>query len=246
MANRPRYKRVVVKVSGESFGPQGGVGIDPSAVQATAHEISPLVEMGVQVALVVGGGNFIRGRELLAGLGDSAEQRARRVTADYMGMLATVINALALREALESLGVAVRVLSAITMTAVCEPFILRRATRHLEKGRVIILAGGTGNPFFTTDTCAALRASEINAEVLLKATKVDGVFDSDPQTNPNARRYDRISYEKVLVDRLGVMDLTAISMCMENRIPIVVFQLSKLGSLSGLICGENIGTVISE
>jgi len=246
MANRPRYKRVVVKVSGESFAPQSGVGIDPSAVRATAHEISPLVEMGVQVALVVGGGNFIRGREHLAGLGDSAEQRARRVTADYMGMLATVINALALREAIESLGIAVRVLSAITMTAVCEPFILRRATRHLEKGRVVILAGGTGNPFFTTDTCAALRASEINAEVLLKATKVDGVFDSDPMTNPNARRYDRISYEKVLVDRLGVMDLTAISMCLESRIPIVVFRLSEPGNLIGVICGENIGTVISE
>jgi uridylate kinase len=240
MPREPRYKRVLVKLSGESFCSPGGFGIEAPAVAKLVDELLPLVEMKVQVALVVGGGNFVRGRDL------AANPHIQRATADYMGMLSTVINAVALQDAFESRGAATRVLGAITMTAICEPFIRRRAIRHLEKGRIVILAGGTGSPFFSTDTCAALRSNELQAEVLLKATKVDGVFDSDPVKNPTARKYERLSYQKVLTDRLGIMDLTAISMCMERGIPIVVFQLSKPGNLAGVVCGEKIGTVVAD
>ncbi len=235
-----RYHRVLVKISGESFCKPGSSGIDPEAVGELVDEIVPLTEMGVRVALVVGGGNIIRGRDLTEDLGIDA------VTGDYMGMLATVINALALRDAMGAKSIPARVMSAIPMSQVCEPFIRGRALHHLEKNRVVILGGGTGSPFFTTDTCASLRARELNAEVLLKGTKVDGVFDCDPVSNPNARKYDRLTYQKVLEDRLAIMDLTAISMCMEKKIPVVVFALSKKGNLLRLICGQDVGTLISE
>ncbi|MBI5724977.1 MAG: UMP kinase [Planctomycetes bacterium] len=240
MADESKYKRILVKLSGEAMCGPGSFGIEANAVAQIVQEIIPVHKMGVQTALVVGGGNFIRGRNL------ASDPHIQRTSADYMGMLATVINALALQDALEKYGVPTRVLSAITMTAVCEPFIRRRAMRHLEKGRVVILAGGTGSPFFSTDTCASLRASEINAEVLLKATKVDGVFDSDPVTNPSAKRYEKLTYQQVLAQRLGVMDLTAISMCMESRIPIVVFKVAKPGNLAAAVRGQTVGTTVSE
>lgn len=239
MAEESKYKRILVKLSGEAMCGPGSFGIEANAVASIVQEIIPVHKMGVQTALVVGGGNFIRGRSL------ASDPHIQRTSADYMGMLATVINALALQDALEKYGVPTRVLSAITMTAVCEPFIRRRAIRHLEKGRVIILAGGTGSPFFSTDTCASLRANEINAEVLLKATKVDGVFDSDPVKNPQAKRYENLTYQEVLAQRLGVMDLTAISMCMESRIPIVVFKVAKQGNLAAAVRGQTVGTTVS-
>ena len=239
MGQKP-YKRVLVKLSGEAMCPPGSYGIDPAAVAGVVNEVLPVAKLGVQIGLVIGGGNFVRGRDL------ASDPHIQRATADYMGMLATVINALALQDALESHGLTTRVLSALSMSAVCEPFIRRRAVRHLEKGRVIILAGGTGSPFFTTDTCAALRSQEIHAQVLLKATKVDGVFDADPATNARAKKYDRLSYSKVLDDRLGIMDLTAISMCMESKIPIIVFALSKSGSLLAAVQGKPVGTIIAE
>jgi uridylate kinase len=235
-----RYQRVLVKLSGESFCNPGSSGIDAQAVDLVVQELLPVAKMGVQIGLVVGGGNFIRGRDL------ASDPRIQRATADYMGMMATTINALALQDTLESHGLPTRVLNAITMTAIAEPFIRRRAIRHLEKGRIVILAGGTGSPFFSTDTCAALRASEIGAQALLKATKVDGVFDSDPEKNPAAKKYSNLTYQKVLADRLGVMDLTAISLCMENKMPIIVFQLAKKGSLTAVLCGQDRGTVITE
>jgi uridylate kinase len=231
---------VLLKLSGQALCAEGGFGVEAEALSATVEEMLPVVEMGVQVAAVIGGGNFIRGREL------TGDPNIQRVTADYMGMLATVMNGLALQDSLEARGIQTRVLGAITMAAVCEPFIRRRAVRHLEKGRVIILAGGTGSPFFTTDTCAALRAREIGAEILLKATKVDGVFDSDPQQNPDAKKYDRLTYEKALSDRLAVMDATAISMCMESKMPILVFRLSDKGNLAAAVRGEKIGTIVTD
>jgi len=240
MAKTPRYKRVLLKLSGEALCAPGGFGIDPAAMSATVDEILPVVKMKVEVAIVIGGGNFIRGRDF------ASNPNIQPATADYMGMLATVMNALALQDCLEAQGVQSRVLGAITMTAVCEPFIRRRAVRHLEKGRMIILAGGTGSPFFTTDTCAALRAQEIGAEILLKGTKVDGVFDSDPQKNPRAAKYDRLTYSKALADRLAVMDATAISMCMDSKIPILVFRLAGRGSLTAAVCGEKIGTLVTD
>ena len=240
MSDAPKYKRILLKISGESMSSTGQSGIRSDAVELVVDELRPLIQMGVQVGLVVGGGNFVRGRDL-AGV-----PAIHRVTADYMGMLATVINGIALQDALESSGVPARVLSAIPMPQVCEQFIRRVAVRHLEQGRVVILAGGTGSPFFTTDMCAALRANEIAAEVLFKATKVDGVFDADPVKNPAARKYDRLDYQKVLADRLGVMDLTAISMCMESRIPILVFQLDKPGNLLGAVTGQTVGTIITD
>jgi len=239
MSQQNRYKRVLIKVSGESFCAPGGFGIDPAAVAAMVKELLPVVELGVQVAMVVGGGNFVRGRDL------ACDPRIQRATADHMGMMATVINALALQDTLESHNVPTRVQGAITMTAICEPWIRRRAIRHLEKGRVVILAAGTGSPFVTTDTAAALRASEIGAEVVLKATKVDGVFDSDPMRNPSAKKYDRLTYRKILEDSLGIMDLTAISMCMESKLPVIVFELLKPGNLLGAVCGKGVGTLIS-
>jgi len=240
MTKSPRYKRVLLKLSGEALCAAGGFGIDPQAVAATVDEVMPVVQAGVQTAIVIGAGNFIRGRGL------AAVADIQRATADYMGMLATVMNALALQDVLEARGVQTRVLGAITMTAVCEPFIRRRAIRHLEKGRVVILAGGTGSPFYTTDTCAALRAQELGAEILLKATKVDGVFDSDPNRNPNAKKYDRLTYSKALAERLEVMDATAISMCRESGIPILVFRLAGKGNLAAAVSGKKIGTMVTE
>ncbi|MFW6133129.1 MAG: UMP kinase [Planctomycetota bacterium] len=239
MARGP-YKRVLVKLSGEAMCSPGGFGIEPGAVDTAVGEIAQVVEGGAEMAVVIGAGNFIRGKRL------ADEAPVQRATADYMGMLATVINALALQDALEARGVSTRVLGAITMTAICEPFIRRRAMRHLEKGRVIILAAGTGSPFFTTDTCAALRAQEIGADVLLKATKVDGVFSADPVTHPDAERYEQLSYRDVLTRRLGVMDMTAVSLCMENDLPVVVFQLSKPGNLAAAVAGEDVGTLVSD
>ena len=240
MADEPRYKRVLLKISGEALCRPGGSGVDTQALVTVSDELAALAKRGIQVGLVVGGGNLIRGRNL------TDNPYIERAHADYMGMLATVINGLALRDTLTRRGIAGCVLSAIPMPTVCDPYTRRDALSRLEAGHIVILAGGTGSPFFTTDTCAALRASELDAEVLLKATKVDGVYDADPVDNPQAQRYRRLTYEEVLADKLGVMDLTAISLCMENRIPIIVFQLSRAGSLDEVVCGGNVGTVISE
>jgi len=234
-----QYKRVLVKLSGEGLCSAGGSGIERAALSASVDELAALVEMKVQVAVVVGAGNILRGQDLA----DNPE--IQRATADSMGMLATVMNALALRDALLSRGIAACAMSATQMTPICEPFVRGVAIAHLQAGCVVILAGGTGNPFFTTDTCAALRALEINADVLLKATKVNGVYDSDPVKNKDAKRYDRLTYQKVMADRLGVMDLTAISMCMENKLPIIVFKLSDAGSLAAVVRGEDIGTTVN-
>ncbi len=238
MSREPRYRRVVVKLSGESLSGAESSPVDADAASAVADEIAPVVEMGVQVAVVIGGGNLIRGRHL------ADNRHIQRPTADAMGMLATVINALALRDTLESHGLPARVMSAGAMGAACETFMRDKAIGHLDAGRVVVLAGGTGNPFFTTDTCASLRALEIDAQVLMKATNVDGVYDSDPATNPEAKKYDRLTYQQVIAERLGVMDMTAVSMCMENNLPIIVFKLSQAGSLARAVCGESVGTVV--
>jgi uridylate kinase len=235
---RPKYRRVLVKLSGEALGGDGGTGICPEAVHSMARQIGEVRELGVQVVVVIGGGNIFRG---LAG----SERGIERATGDYMGMLATVINSLALQDALEKLGVATRVQSAISMAQVAEPFIRRRAVRHLEKGRVVIFGGGTGNPYFSTDTAAALRANEIGAEVIFKATKVNGIYDSDPKKNPKARRYDQISYLEALQKQLKVMDSTAFSLCMDNRMPIIVFDLFKPHNLRRVVLGEKVGTLVS-
>jgi len=236
---RPRYRRVLLKLSGEGFCESGGSGFGIEEVQSIGRQALAVRAMGVDVAIVVGGGNFIRGAEL--------ESRGiYRATGDYMGMLATVINALALQDVIEGLGGETRVLSAIRMEAVCEPFVRRRAIRHLEKGRIVILAGGTGNPYFTTDTTAALRATEVRAEVLLKATKVDGVYTADPKRDPGAQRFERLNYMEVLNKHLRVMDRTAITLCMENNLPIVVFDLKKPGNIERAIRGEKVGTTISD
>jgi uridylate kinase len=233
-----RYQRILVKLSGEALLGNEDYGIDPSMLKRIAGEIRDLSQMGVQVAVVLGGGNIFRG----AGL---ARAGMDRVTADHMGMLATVMNALALQDALESQGTYVRVMSAIRINEVCEDYIRRRAVRHLEKGRVVIFGAGTGNPFFTTDTAASLRAIEINAEILLKATKVNGVYDADPLKHPEAKRYTHLTYDKVLNDRLNVMDATAIVMCRENNLPLQVFNLFHAGDLVRIVRGENVGTVVS-
>jgi uridylate kinase len=232
------YKRILLKISGEGFCHEGGFGIEASELENIAKQIADVAKMGVQVAVVVGGGNFIRGATF------SEQGHIPRSTADYMGMLATVLNALALQEMLEKTGQPTRVQSAIGVYSVCEPFIRRRAIRHLEKNRVVILAAGTGNPFFTTDTCAALRATELQADVLLKATKVDGIYSADPKKDPTAKRYDQISYEQVLREKLRVMDLTAITLCMERRIPLVVFDMKVPGNIARVVKGEHIGTTI--
>ena len=233
-----RYQRILVKLSGEALLGDEDYGIDASMLKRIAGEIRDLSQMGVQVAVVLGGGNIFRG----AGL---ARAGMDRVTADHMGMLATVMNALALQDALESQGTYARVMSAIRINEVCEDYIRRRAVRHLEKGRVVIFGAGTGNPFFTTDTAASLRAIEINAEILLKATKVNGVYDADPLKYPEARRYTHLTYDKVLNDRLNVMDATAIVMCRENNLPLQVFNLFHAGDLVRIVRGENVGTVVS-
>ena len=236
----PAYKRIVLKLSGEAMQERGGRdNISPSVVREIASRIKEVHDLGVQTSVVIGGGNIWRGL--------SASHRGMdRTTADYMGMLATVINALALRSALEQMGVESRVQTAIEMKNVAEPFILGRAIRHLELGRVVIFAAGTGNPYFSTDTTAALRASEIRADVILKATKVDGVYDRDPNTDANAQRYERISFSEALAKRLQIMDSTAFSLCMDNKIPIVVFDMYKPGTLRDAVLGRKIGTLVCD
>lgn len=236
-ADRMAYKRILLKLSGEALMGELPYGLDPSMVQNIAQEIVSVVEAGIEVAIVVGGGNIFRGIK-------GASAGMDRATADYVGMLATVMNSIALQDALERTGLPTRVMTAIAMQELAEPYIRRRAIRHLEKGRVIIFGAGTGNPFFTTDTTAALRAAEINADVVFKATKVDGVYDSDPKLNPAARRFNTLSYSYVLNHELGVMDSTAIALCKDNDIPIVVFNLFEPGSIRRVVAGEPIGTTV--
>jgi len=237
---KPAYKRIVLKLSGEAVQERGGRdNISPTVVREIAERIKEVRDLGVQVSIVIGGGNIWRGL--------SASHRGMdRTTADYMGMLATVINALALRSTLDQMGIETRVQSAIDMRNVAEPFILGRAIRHLELSRIVIFAAGTGNPYFSTDTTAALRASEIRADVILKATKVDGVYDSDPNTHPNARRYDRLTFSEALAKRLQIMDSTAFSLCMDNKIPIVVFDMNNPTNIDDAVLGWKIGTVLCD
>ncbi|HRI14637.1 MAG TPA: UMP kinase [Verrucomicrobiota bacterium] len=234
-----RYRRILLKLSGEALGGPSGSGISPEAVHDMAAQVAEVRQLGVEVVIVVGGGNIFRGLQ-------GSEKGIERATGDYMGMLATVINALALQDALEKKKVHTRVLSAITMTAIAEPFIRRRAVRHLEKGRVVIFAAGTGNPYFSTDTAAALRANEIHAEVVLKATKVDGIYDKDPKRNPDARRYPRITYAEALEKRLKIMDAAAFALCQENRMPIIVFDFFQPHNLLRVVTGEPVGTVVTN
>lgn len=233
-----KYKRILLKLSGESFCKPGGFGIEGDPLESIAERIAEICKLGPEVAVVVGGGNFLRGERF------SKKSHIPRHTADYMGMLATIINACALQEMLEKVGQPTRVLSAIEVSAICEPFVRRRALRHLERGRVIILAGGTGNPFFTTDTCAALRASELNTDILIKATKVEGVYSDDPNKNPDAELFGELSYADVLGKNLRIMDHSAISLCRDNNIPIVVLNIFKQGNITKAICGEKVGTLI--
>src|SRR3954454_369175 len=236
----PAYKRIVLKLSGEALREEGGRdNISPPVVRTIAERIREVHDLGIQIAVVIGGGNIWRGL--------SASHRGMdRTTADYMGMLATVINGLALKSALDEIGIETRVQTAIEMQNVAEPFILGRAIRHLELNRVVIFVAGTGNPYFSTDTTAALRASEIRADVILKATKVDGVYDSDPKKNPDAKRYDRLTYNDALTQRLQVMDSTAFSLCMDNRIPIIVFDINQPSNFTDVVLGKAIGTTVSE
>ncbi|HMO05609.1 MAG TPA: UMP kinase [Kiritimatiellia bacterium] len=237
-AQKPRYKRILLKLSGEAFqNKETGESLDPAILASISRQIKRVRDLGVEVAIVVGGGNIFRG---LTGEGCGVD----RTTGDYMGMLATVINSLALQSALETNGVLTRVLSAINISAVAEPFIRRRAIRHLEKGRVIIIGAGTGNPYFTTDSAAALRASEINADVLLKATKVDGIYDCDPMKYPKARKFDHINYHQALRDQLKVMDAAAFSLCQENHIPILVFNFFKENEIMRAVLGQKVGTLV--
>jgi uridylate kinase len=232
-----KYKRILLKLSGEALQGNKNYGIDPEFLRRLAQEIKEVVNLGAQVAIVIGGGNIFRGVS-------GATQGMDRATADYMGMLATVINALALQDALEKEGLHTRVLTAIEMKEIAEPYIRRRAIRHLEKGRVVIFGAGTGNPFFTTDTAAALRAAEINADVLLKATKVDGIYTADPVKDKNAKKLDKVSYKEVITNGIKVMDSAAVSLCMENRIPIVVFDVRKEGNLAKVVKGEMVGSLV--
>jgi uridylate kinase len=238
LAGAPAYHRVLLKLSGEALLGKRQYGVDPDFCAFIAAQVAEVHALGIQIGIVVGGGNIFRG---LA----AAARGMDRATGDYMGMLATVMNALALQDAMERAGVPTRVMSALAMNEVAEPYIRRRAVRHLEKGRVIILAAGTGNPYFTTDTAAALRAVEIGAEIILKATKVDGVYDADPVTNPGAKRYERLTYSQVLTERLGVLDATAVSLCMDNGLPIVVFDLNRPDNIRRVATGETVGTLIS-
>ena len=237
-SHAPAYKRILLKLSGEALMGEANYGIDPAVATQIAMDVADIQAMGVETAIVIGGGNIFRGVAASA-------RGMDRATADYMGMLATVINALALQDALEQQGVVTRVVTAIEMRAVAEPFIRRRAIRHLEKGRVVVFGAGTGNPFFSTDTAAALRAMEIKAEVIFKATKVDGIYDADPMIKPDAIRIDRISYLQLLEQRLNVMDATAISLCMDNRLPIVVFNLRTPGNIRRAIIGEPVGSLVT-
>lgn len=231
------YKRVLLKISGEVLTGEGGFGIDPSVIRQVAGEIKEVKTFGVEIAIVIGGGNIFRGVA-------ASSMGMDRVSADHMGMLATILNGIALQDALEKMGVQTRLQTAIEMRELAEPFIRRRAIRHLEKGRVVIFAGGTGNPYFTTDTTASLRAMEIGAEAILKATKVDGVYDADPMVNRRARKYDELTYLDVLKKQLKVMDATAISLCMDHQIPIIVFNLKKKGNIRRVILGEKVGTKV--
>jgi uridylate kinase len=238
-SGRPVYRRIVLKLSGEALAGGLGYGIDPPVLDRVAAEVRDVAGLGVQIAIVIGGGNIFRGIAASAGGMD-------RATADYMGMLATVINALALQDALEKSGLQTRVLSAIEMRAVAEPYIRRRAIRHLEKGRVVIFAAGTGNPFFTTDTAGALRAVEIGADAIMKATKVDGIYSADPMVHQNAERLAHVTYIEVLNRGLQVMDAAAISLCMDNKLPIIVFDLTQAGNIKRIVLGEPVGSIVSS
>ncbi len=233
-----RWKRVLLKIGGESLAEEKGYGISSFRVRLISREIKEVKKMGVQIGIMMGGGNIFRGET-------ASREGVDRAIADYMGMLATILNALALQDTLERVGVVTRVQTAIGMQEIAEPYIRRRALRHLEKGRVVIFAGGTGNPYFTTDTAAALRALEIEAEVILKATKVDGVYSSDPLKNKKAKKFDQIDYVEVLNRRLGVMDATAISLCMDNQLPIIVFNLHRKSNIKKILLGERVGTIVT-
>jgi len=237
MSPTPQYRRILLKLSGEALAGNQGYGIDPDVIAGIAAEVREVIDLGVEVALVIGGGNIFRGVA-------AASKGMDRASADYMGMLATVMNSLAMQDALEKVGVTTRVQSAIDMQQVAEPYIRRRAVRHLEKGRVVIFGAGTGNPYFTTDTAASLRAMEINAEVILKATKVDGVYSADPHKDKTAVKYPTLTYIEVLKKGLQVMDATAISLCMDNKLPIVVFDLNSRGNIRKVVMGEQIGTIV--
>ncbi len=238
MTGAPVFKRILLKLSGEAFTGAHDFGIDDEAVAQIAREVKEVHELGVQIGIIVGGGNIFRGRT-------SDKRGIDRVTADQMGMLATVINALALQNALEKIGTPTRVLTAIEMSQLAEPFIRRRAIRHLEKGRAVIFAAGTGNPYFSTDTAAALRAKEIDAEVILKATKVDGIYDADPKQSGSAKMFDQISYLDVIQRSLAVMDSTAVSLCMDHNLPIVVFNLKRQGNIKRVVLGEKVGSLVT-
>ncbi|MDI6704213.1 MAG: UMP kinase [bacterium] len=235
--DKPKFKRILLKISGEAL--QGGkeYGIDPKAVLSIAEEIQDVTSLGVEVAIIIGGGNIFRGK-------DSDQFGIDKASGDYMGMLATIINAMALQNALEKKGVVTRLQTAIKVESLAEPYIRRRAIRHLEKGRVVIFAAGTGNPFFSTDTGAALRATEIGAEVILKATKVDGVYSGDPLIDPNAKRYNELSYMEAISKELKIMDATALSLCKENKLPIVVFSIMNKGNIKRVVVGEKVGTIV--
>jgi uridylate kinase len=236
--HRPRYRRILLKLSGEALGGDRSYGIDFPIVRRVATQVKRVHDLNVEIALVVGGGNIFRGQTI-------AERGFDRATGDYMGMLGTVINALALQDALEKLGLPARTMSAIQMNQVAEPYIRRRAVRHLEKGRIVLLAGGNGNPYFTTDTTAALRAVELEAEVLMKATKVDGVYTADPHRDPTATKFEQLDYMEVLNRGIEVMDNTALTLCMDNGVPIVVFDLLKEGNMERVVCGDHIGTLVA-
>ena len=235
----PIYRRVLLKLSGEILSGANGFGIDPGKANFLAQEVKSIHKLGVAIGLIIGAGNIFRGLQ-------ASDRGMDRVTGDYLGMLATIMNAISVQDALEQEGCETRTLSAINITQIAEPYIRRRALRHLEKGRIVIVSGGTGNPFFTTDSAAALRAKELNAEIVIKGTKVDGVYNDDPVKNPSAVKYDNLSYDKVLKDNLRVMDLTAITLCKENKIPIQVFNIKESGALKELILGSKIGTLVSE
>ena len=235
---RTRYRRILLKLSGESFCKPNGFGIDSEDLESIAGEVKDAVQTGAQIAVVVGGGNIIRGAEL------AAAGHIPQATADHMGMLGTVINGLALKEKLVQMGIDCRVQSAIEIRSVAEPFIRGRAIRHMEKGRVVVLAAGTGNPFFTTDTCAALRATELDCEVLLKATKVDGVYTADPKKDPTATKYDQLTFSEALAKKLKIMDMTALAMCQERALPVLVFDFKKKGNIRRVVEGANIGTLL--
>lgn len=237
--SKPKYKRVLLKLSGEAFVGDGSYGIDHKVLKSVASQVHEVAQLGVELGVVIGGGNIFRG------IAAAAQNGIDRATADYMGMLATVMNAMALQEAIEKAGTSTRVLSALTITELCEPYIRRRANRHLEKKRVVLFAAGTGNPFFTTDTAASLRAVEVGAEIIIKATKVDGIYDKDPHKHKDAKLYQRLTYLDCLNHGLKVMDSTAISLCMDNQMPIVVFNLLQSGNIRRVVMGEAIGTTVS-